>query len=194
MRVKMKRRKLITLIGGLAIAWPLASSAQEPKQPPKRVGVLAQFSTCPLQRDNLIVRRLGELGWIEGQNIVFDCVSAVGHVDQVPALARELVSLRPDVLLAAPFSFVSALKQETTTIPIVMVFGFEPVRLGLITSFARPGGDVTGVAWLFLLPKQMELLKAIVPNLRWVAWIGEVLPPYAPPESLKIVEEDRQIT
>src|SRR5215471_5437047 len=67
-------RKFMRLIGGLAIAWPLASYAQEPKQPLKRVGVLAPIP-CPLQPDNLAVRRLAELGWIEGQNIVFDCVS-----------------------------------------------------------------------------------------------------------------------
>jgi len=114
-------------------------------------------------------------------------------LDQVPTLARELVSRHPDVLLAAPWSFVRALKQETTTIPIVMLSGWEPVRLGLITSFARPGGNVTGVAWLGLMPKQMELLKEIVPNLRRVAYVtgGLGVPP--PPEASKIVEDDRQI-
>src|SRR5262245_34777555 len=126
--VKMKRRKLITLIGGLAIAWPLASYAQQPKQPPKRVGILAAQVPCPLQPDNAVVRRLGELGWVERRNFVFDCVSAVGRIDQVPALARDLVSRNPDVLMAAPYQFVIALKRETTTIPIVMLSGWEPVR------------------------------------------------------------------
>src|SRR5262245_59575875 len=154
----MRRRMFITLIGGLTIAWPLASYAQQPKQPLKRIGILLSVFSCPLQPDNLIVRRLGELGWIEGQNIVFDCVSAVGRIDEVPALANELVSRRPDVLMALPWSFVRALKQETTTIPIVMLSGREPVRLGLIANLARPGGNVTGVALLYLLPKQMELL------------------------------------
>src|SRR5262245_9501043 len=167
---KMKRRKLITLIGGLAIAWPLACYGQQPNQPLKRVGVLASQVPCPLQPDNPIVRRLGELGWIEGQNFVFDCVS-VGRIDQVRALARELVSRRPDVLMAVPPHFVSALRQETTTIPIVMPGTWEPVRLGLITSLAKPEGNVTGVAYLGLLPKQMDLLKEIVPNLRRVAYI-----------------------
>src|SRR5215468_4418165 len=166
-------RKFMRLIGGLAIAWPLASYAQEPKQPLKRVGGLALIP-CPLQPDNLAVRRLAELGWIEGQNIVFDCVSTVGRVDQVPALARELVSRRPDVLTAGPYSFISALKQETTTIPIVMLNGWEPVRLGLITSLARPGGNVTGIAWFYLIAKQMELLKEIVPNLKRVAFVRGV--------------------
>jgi ABC-type uncharacterized transport system substrate-binding protein len=189
----MKWRKLITLIGGLAIGWPLGPYAQPPKQPLKRVGVLPSIVPCPLQPDSIVVRRLGALGWIEGQTIVIDCVSAVGGIDQVPALARELVSRRPDVLIAAPFNFVSALKQETTTIPIVMLGAWEPVRVGLITSLARPGANVTGVAWLNLLPKQMELLKEIVPNLRRVAYIVGVPSAYSPPEGAKIAEEDRQI-
>jgi putative tryptophan/tyrosine transport system substrate-binding protein len=190
----MMRRAFIKLIGGLAIAWPLASYAQQPKQPLKRVGGLAPIP-CPLQPDNLAVRRLAELGWIEGQNIVFDCVSTVGRVDQVPALARELVSRRPDVLAVPHFNFVSALKRETTTIPIVMLSGWEPVRTGLITSLSRPGGNVTGVAWFYLFPKQMELLKEIVPNLKRVAFVRGVggESPEGLTEARKIVEEDRQI-
>jgi putative ABC transport system substrate-binding protein len=189
----MMRRAFINLIGGLAIAWPLAGYAQQPKQPLKRVGILASQVPCPLQSDNLIVRRLGELGWIEGQTMVFGCVSAIGRPDQVPALARELVSRRPDVLSAGPWPFVSALKQETTTIPIVMLYTWEPVRLGLITSLARPEGNVTGVAWFYLLPKQMELLKEIVPDLKRVAFISGVGGEQVWPEAGKIVGEDQQI-
>jgi putative ABC transport system substrate-binding protein len=190
-RGRMKRPAFITLVIGFAIAWPIASFAQEPKQPLKRVGVLAHLVPCPLKPGNIVVRRLGELGWVEGQSIVFDCVSAVGRVDQVPALARELVSRRPDVLLAGPFSFVGAVKRETTTIPIVMAGTWEPVRLGLIASFARPGGNVTGVAWFELRAKLMELLKEIVPNLRRVANVTGVLgAALGLPEVDKIVEEN----
>src|SRR5262245_63762512 len=190
----MKRRKFITLIGGLAIAWPLACYAEQPKQPLKRVGFLVQAVPCPLQSDNPYLRRLGELGWIEGQTVVFDCISAVGRLDQVAALARELVSRRPDVLTAGSWSFVSPLKQETTTIPIVMTAGWEPVRLVLITSLAQPGGNVTGVAWFNLIPKQMELLKEIVPNLKRVAFVRGVggESPEDLTEARKIGEEDRQ--
>jgi len=187
----MKWRKFITLISGLAIAWPLASYAQQPKQPLKRVGILAAVVRCPLPPDYSVVLRLAELGWIEGQNFIFDCVSSVGRIDQVPALARELVSRRPDVLMANPRTFVSALKRETTTIPIVMLGTWEPVRLGLINSLARPGGNVTGVASFGLLPKRMELLKEIVPNLRRMALIREVLGAvYSSPE---VGIEDRHI-
>src|SRR5215831_11645043 len=122
----MRWRMFITLIGGLAIAWPLASYAQQPKQPLKRVGVLVE-APCPhrlTQPDNLgpWFARLSELGWIEGQTILFDCVSTVGRLDQVPALAHELVQRRPDVLTPSLSSHISALKQETTTIPIVMLY------------------------------------------------------------------------
>src|SRR5262245_59141219 len=113
----MKRWKLITLIGGLVIAWPLASYAQQPNQPLKRVGIIASLAPCPLKPDVPFIRRLGELGWIEGRNFVFDCVSVVGRIDQVPALARELVSRRPDVLMAGNSPFITELKHETTTIP-----------------------------------------------------------------------------
>jgi putative tryptophan/tyrosine transport system substrate-binding protein len=187
----MRRREFMTLIGGLALAWPLACHAQQPKQPLKRVGVLASTFPCPLKPDNLVVRGLGKLGWIEGQNIVFDCVSAVGRIDQVPSLARELVSRRPDVLMVGPFHFVSALKQETTTIPIVMLGTWDPVGLGVITSFAQPGGNVTGVAWYELRTKQMELLKEFVPDLRRVANVtGVVGAAYTPPEVAKIAEQN----
>ena len=187
------RRAFINLIGCLAIAWPLASYAQEPKQPPKRVGLLAQVS-CTLLPDNPIRSRLGELGWVEGQNFVFECVSTAGHLDQVPALARELVSRRPDVLVSPHWNFVRALKQETTTIPIVMLAGWEPVRMGLITSFAQPGGNVTGVAWFDLISKQMELLKEIVPNLKRVAWLSSASDmAKTPPEAFKVAAEDREI-
>jgi putative ABC transport system substrate-binding protein len=181
--LKMRRRKLITLVGGIAFACSIASYAQQPTQPLKRVGIL-RSGPCPLLPDDLIVRRLKELGWIEGQNFVLECVSAVGRVNEVPALARELVTRRPDVLIAGPWEFVIALKQETTTIPIVMTGTWEPVRLGLITSFARPEGNVTGVAWFGLFSKQVELLKEIVPNMRRVAFISANPPP--PPEVIKI--------
>jgi putative tryptophan/tyrosine transport system substrate-binding protein len=168
----MKPRKVITLIVGLTIAWPLASHALEPKQPLKRVGNLDAYVPCPLKPDNLVIRRLGQLGWTERQTMVFECVSTFGRLDQLQALAHELVSRRSDVLMAFSFTFIRALKRETTTIPIVMLAAFDPVGTGLVSNLARPEGNVTGVAWLSLLPKRFELLKEIVPNLRRVAYIG----------------------
>jgi putative ABC transport system substrate-binding protein len=178
----MKRRKLITLIGGLAIALPLASLAQQSKRPLERVGVLVAVGSCPLQPNDPIVRRLTELGWIERQNLVFECVSAAGqygHLDQLAALARELVSRRPDVLIAAPIPFLRALKKETTTIPIVMLgTGVIPE---LVSNLARPEGNITGVAVYqgITMPKRVEILKEMVPQLRRLAHITAAADPKA---------------
>jgi putative tryptophan/tyrosine transport system substrate-binding protein len=110
----MRRREFIRLVGSATIAWPLRAYAQQ-LPPLKRVGLLS-VPVCPPPPDNPASRRLAELGWIEGRNYVIDCVSTVGHLDQLSALARELVSRRPDVLVASPAFFIRALKQETTTI------------------------------------------------------------------------------
>ena len=189
----MRRREFMTLIGGLAIAWSLACYAQEPKQPLKRVGVLASQVPCPLQPDNPLVRRLAELGWVEGQNLVFECVSAVGqygHLDQLAALARELVSRRPDVLTAGPVPFVRALKHQTSTIPIVMfATGLMP---DLVSNLARPEGNVTGVS-LFtgvILPKRVEILKEMVPQLRRLA----VITAAADPKVIEAIEASFRFT
>src|SRR5262245_48947321 len=143
----MKRRLFIRLIGVFAVAWPLAPYAQQPiPAPPKHVGVLSLRPECPPPPDSPMLRRLAELGWIEGRHFVFDRVSTFGRLDQLPALARELVSLHPDVLLAVPSNFVRALKQETRAIPIVMLATADPLRSDLVTNLARPEGNVTGVA------------------------------------------------
>jgi len=170
----MRRRKLVTLIGGLAIAWSLTSNAQPPNPAlAKRIGVLA-VSGCPMESNSPVIRRLADLGWVEGRNFVFDCVSTIDRLDQLPALARELVSRRPDVLIATPSNLVRALKQETTTVPIVMLMPADPVQNGLLTSLARPEGNVTGVAFFGseLGGKRLEFLKEIVPHLRRLALVA----------------------
>src|SRR5262245_47219528 len=173
-RDQMKWRKFITLIGGIAITLPLACYAQQPIAPPKRVGVLITTIPCPITPDHPIRRRLAELGWIEGRNFVFECVSAIGHLDQIPALARDLISRRLDVLIAGNSPVVRELKQATTTIPIVMIGAADPVGYGLVTNLARPEANVTGVAYWGsdMLPKRIELLSEVVPQLRRLAVIG----------------------
>src|SRR5215467_8258175 len=170
----MMRRAFIRLIGGLALAWPLASYAQQPNQPLKRVGIIASLGPCPLKPEIPFVVRLAQLGWVEGRNFVFDCVSVVGRIDQVPALARELVSRRPDVLMAGNSPVIMELKRETTTIPIVMLGAADPVGYGLVTNLARPEANVTGVAFWGsdMLPKRIELLSEVIPQLRRLAIVG----------------------
>jgi len=117
------------LIGGWAIAWPLASYAQHLKQPLKRIGVLAAFG-CSIPPGDILRRRLGELGWVEGQNFVFDCISTIGRLDELRT--RIAASGCAD---GGPGCFMMPLKQATTTIPIVMFApGVDPVRYGLVTN------------------------------------------------------------
>src|SRR5215467_6286282 len=174
------------LISGLAIAWPLASYAQQPNQSPKRVGFLIPGPCLP-KPDQIITRRLEELGWIVGQTIDIDCVSAIGRLDGIPVLARELLSRRPDVLSSGPSVFIKELKQETTTIPIVMLGSADPVGYGLVTNLARPEANVTGVAFWGsdVLPKRIELLSEVVPQLRRLAIIGD----FSDAKFIKITEE-----
>lgn len=115
---------------------------------------------------------LAELGWIEGRNIVIEHRFAEGNSERLPALARELVALKVDVIAAGPTPPAVAAKNATETIPVVMLGAAEPVELGLIKSFARPGGNVTGLSWsvnLEIIGKGVELLKEALPNIRNVA-------------------------
>jgi putative ABC transport system substrate-binding protein len=184
----MRLREFITALTSAA-AWPVVGYAQQPKAAsPKRVGILTQLVGCPIRPDNSIHRGLTELGWVEGQTFVFECVSTVGRLDQLPALARELVSRHPDVLITTTIPLTRALKQETTTIPIVMLSTPDPVRAGLITNLARPEGNITGIAafGFDILPKRIELLKEVLPNLRRLATIDYA---YGDPEIVALYEE-----
>jgi putative ABC transport system substrate-binding protein len=145
-----------------------------------------------MQPQNPLHRGLTELGWIEGRTFVFECVSTLGRLDQLAALARELVSRRPDVLTAGTNPLIEALKQETTTIPIVMNVAVDPVQAGIITNLARPEANVTGVASFGydILPKRIELLKEIVPHLRRLGIITLVV---TDPKADKVLEENLTI-
>jgi putative tryptophan/tyrosine transport system substrate-binding protein len=185
---RMGSCQFMTFIGCLAITCSLACYAQQPNPAsPKRVGLI-EVGSC-LSSERWWSDRLAELGWSKG-TIALDCVSAVGRMNDLPAVARELVSRRPDVLMAVMTIFVSALKQETTTIPIVMLATWDPVLNGLVTNLARPEGNVTGVTW-YGGDKEIELLKDAMPNLRRVAFVGQEVG--YPPEVIKRVEERLQI-
>ena len=165
----------MTLVGGSAITWPLRGYAQQQQSaPPKRVGALLAAVGCPPPY-HPAHRRLAQLGWIEGQNFVWECVSALGHLDQVPALAREHVSRRPDLIVTYPSNFIRALKEATTTIPIIMAQTADPVQNGLVSNLARPEGNATGVAWFGyeMIPKRIALLMEVVPQLRRLALIDQ---------------------
>ena len=168
----MRRREFIALVGG-AIVCPMGVRAQQQAGKVPRIGFLRV--TSPSDRPPLLDafrQRLRELGWVEGQNIVIDYRYAEGRVDRLPDLAAELVRLKVDLIVSLGTQGVTAAKNATETIPIVMIAVRDPVGTGLIASLARPGGNVTGVsgyAGLEIVAKQLELLKETVPKIRRVA-------------------------
>jgi len=162
----MRRRDFIKGISGSAAIWPLAARAQQSAMPV--VGYLSARS--PTDVGYLLVafqRGLGEVGYAEGRNVAFEYRWANNHVDQLPALATQLVQKRVSVI-AAVNATASALaaKAATSTIPIVFVQGADPITLGLVTSLNKPSANVTGVTFLnnTLIPKQLEWLCEFIPS------------------------------
>ena len=178
----MRRRDLLALLGGsLARSGILLALLVAPitggraADAPKRIGVLAS-STCSAGADNPAgaawIGRLAELGWVEGRTLIRDCVLTYGRFEQAPALAAELVALRPDVLFGASTPAVRALMQATTTIPIISTAA-DPIESGLVKNLARPEGNVTGISSITfdLVAKRVELMKQLVPQLSRLAFI-----------------------
>jgi putative tryptophan/tyrosine transport system substrate-binding protein len=166
----MKRRDFIALLGSATAAtWPLAARAQQPAGRVYRVGYLGIPS--PEQALHLIKafeERLRSLGYRVGDNVAIEYRFANGELERLPALAAELVRLGVDVIVASSNPSIVAAMKATTTIPIVMIGGVDPVSTGLVASLARPGGNVTGLtpdAGGEILGKRFELLKEILPNL-----------------------------
>jgi len=167
----LRRREFITLAGGAAVAWPLAARAQQPAVP--AIGLLDSRSPDALA-DRLRGFRQGlkDTGYVEGDNITIVYRWAENQFDRLPELAAELVRRRVAVIVATAGPAVAfAAKAATTTIPIVFAVAEDPVRLGLVTSLARPGGNLTGINFLTaeLVTKQLELLRELVPRAARVA-------------------------
>ena len=168
----MDRRAFIGTLTGALLAAPLVAGAQQAGKVP-RIGFLS--ATSPSDRPTLVDafrQGLRELGWVEGQNVVIDYRYAEDRVDRLRDLAAELVRLKVDVIVSLGTQGVTAAKNATETIPIVMIAVRDPVGTGLIASLPRPGGNVTGVsgyAGLEIVARQLELLKETVPKIRRVA-------------------------
>jgi putative ABC transport system substrate-binding protein len=168
------RREFITLLGGAA-AWPLASRAQQ-GEPVRRIGVLLGIAESDPEgqaRVAALHQGLRDLGWIDGRNVRFDIRRLAGETEQMRPFARELVELKPDLIVAATTPAVAALLQETQTVPIVFVQVVDPVGRGFISNLPRPGGNITGfVTFEFSMGgKWLETLKQAAQGVGRVALV-----------------------
>src|SRR5260370_11717859 len=169
----MRRREFSTLLGAAATAstiWPFAARAQQKATPV--IGYLGNGSPSPGAHLVAALRqRLSETGYVEGQNLTIEYRWAEGRLERLPALAADLVGRKVDVIVAGAAQAAHAAKNATSTIPIVFVSNVDPVGDGLVTSLARPGGNLTGVSFLTveLDPKRFELLSELVPQAKVIA-------------------------
>jgi putative ABC transport system substrate-binding protein len=168
----MRRRDFISLLGGMAAAWPCAAHGQQTSAV-RRVGVLSSGMEDEqrLSRVTAFQQELAKLGWADGRNIAIDYRWGGFDIERMRQLATELVGRRPDVLLAGGTPELSALQQVTRSTPIVFALVTDPIGSGFVASLARPGGNITGFIPLEppLAGKWLELLKAMVPRLRRAA-------------------------
>ena len=167
----MNRRELIALLGGAA-AWPLAARAQKAQQGGKhyRVGVLSP-ERPPAGLIEAFRQGLREFGYVEGENIALEMRIAEGDNQELEALARELVELKVDVILAVNTPAVQAAKKATGSLPIIMTRLADPVKTGLVSNLSRPGGNITGLSFMSdeLSGKRLALLKEALPKISRVA-------------------------
>jgi putative ABC transport system substrate-binding protein len=169
----VRRREFIALLGGAA-AWPLAARAQAAKI--YRVGILETISVISNAANFDALRKgMRALGYVEGQNLLFEYRSADGRNERFPDLVAELVRLRVDLIVTRSTPAVISVKAATTTIPTVMAATANPVADGIVASLARPGGNITGLSSFHseLSTKRLELLRDLIPRITRIATISD---------------------
>jgi putative ABC transport system substrate-binding protein len=173
----MRRREFISLLGGVATAWPLAARAQR-REHMRRIGVLTNLSADDQEsqaRNAGFLQGLQELGWSVGRNVRIEYRWTLGDAERTRRYAAELVALAPDAILSVGAAATAAMQQATRTVPIVFVLLPDPVGAGVVESLARPGGNATGFTpYEFgMSAKWLELLKEIAPSVTRVAVIRD---------------------
>jgi len=170
----VRRREFITLLGGAAAAWPLAARAEQAERM-RRIGfiqVVAENDPEAQARITAFKQGLAALNWVEGRNIqIVYRFAAAGEAARIQTHVTELVNSAPDLIVASGTPVIAALKQATSTIPIVFAIVNDPVGQGFITSLARPGGNITGFTMIEfeMVGKWLELLKEMAPAVRRAA-------------------------
>ena len=179
----MRRREFLGVLGGAA-AWPLAARAQQPGGI-RRVGVLMAVPENDPEYQTFVAafrEGLHKLGWTEGRNIRIDTRWAGADVELIQRFAKELIAMEPDLIVSQSTPTTAALKQQTSTVPIIFVNVVDPVGSGFVASFPRPGGNVTGFILMepTMAGKWLELLKEIAPRVNRVALLyNPATAPYA---------------
>ena len=170
----MKRREFIALLGA-AGAWPVAARAQQPAMPV--IGFLRPSTAAGSEQLLAAFRRgLSEAGFSEGRNVAIEYRWAEGRLERLPALADELVRRRVALIVGSASAAAIAAKSVTSTVPIVFVTAIDPVKVGLVASLNRPGGNATGVTYLtsVLAAKRLELVHEVAPAAKTIAVIVNV--------------------
>jgi putative ABC transport system substrate-binding protein len=176
----MNRRELITFLGGTAAAWPLAAHAQQ-RAPQRRIAIFHPAIPTTLLTETgggsawrAFFGELRRLGYVEGQNLIIERYSAEGHHERYADLAREIVSSNPDLIVTGTNPVVIAFKQATSTIPII-AFMLDPLKAGVVTNLARPGGNLTGITLdpgIEIWWKRLEMLKQAIPATAKASFLG----------------------
>jgi putative ABC transport system substrate-binding protein len=183
----MRRRQFITLFGGATLAWPLAARAQQPKMPV--IGFVNSASRQGYARPlSAFLKGLGETGYVEGHNVAIEYRWGDGHYDRLPSFVADLVQRKVNVLAATSTPAAIAARAAMTTIPIVFTTSGDPVKLGLVDSLSRPGGNVTGASQLNVevAPKRLELMHELIPAATSISLLVNPTNPLAEPVSKEL--------
>ena len=178
----MRRREFITLLGGAAVTWPITARAQQ-ADGMRRIGFLGGGTVSLQPIYNGLLQGMRELGYREGKDFVVEWRLAEGQYERFAEFAAEMVRLKVEVIVVSTPAGIRPTQQATSTIPIVMGYSTDPIGSGFVTSLARPGGNVTGLASSLddIVPKQIELLASAVPGLSRVGLLVNPGNPNTPP-------------